>query len=288
MNRNISWLVSIFALLSAALLPSTGHVQAQTAPADPVVEWNANMLQAISTTTTSGPIHSRWAAIVHASIYDAVVSFTGDAEPYGGIAVSPPAGASVEAAVIAAAHFALVSLLPNLKPSLDAQYGSSLGARGLSISDPGVEVGEKVAAQILALRAMDGSATAQFPYTAPRSGSAGVWVPTPPAFAPASLPGWGLVTPWVMRSQSQFRVGPPPALDSDLYAMDVNEVKDIGVQNSVVRIGPETDVAMWWPASATAIWNPIASQVAAARKLSISESSRMFALLNIASADAAI
>jgi len=288
MNRNISWLVSVFALLSAALFLWTGHVAAQTAGADPVVEWNANMLQAISTATTSGLFHSRWAAIVHASIYDAVVSFTGDAEPYGGIEVNPPAGASVEAAVIAAAHYALVHLLPNQQPALDSLYGSSLSARGLTISDPGIEVGEKVAAQVLALRAMDGSATAQFPYTAPGSGTAGVWVPTPPAFAPASLPGWGRVTPWVMRSQSQFRVGPPPAIDSDLYVMDVNEVKNIGAQNSVERIGPETDVARWWVPSAVILWNPIASQVAAAKKLSISESSRMFALLNIAAADAAI
>ena len=288
MNRNISWLVSVFALLPAALFPWTGHVQAQTAGADPVVEWNANMLQAISTGTTSGLFHSRWAAIVHASIYDAVVSFTGDAEPYGGIQVSTPGGASVEAAVIAAAHYALVHLLPDQQPALDSQYGSSLAVRGLTISDPGVEVGEKVAAQVLALRSMDGSATAQFPYTAAGSGSAGVWVPTPPAFAPASLPGWGRVTPWIMRSPAQFRPGPPPAIDSDLYMMDFNEVKDIGAQNSVVRIGLETDVATWWVPSAVILWNPIASQVAAARKLSISESSRMFALLNIAAADAAI
>ncbi len=288
MNRNISWLVSVFALLPASLFPWTGHVQAQTAGADPVVEWNANLLQAISTATTSGLLHSRWAAIVHTSIYDAVVSVTGDGEPYGGIRVFTPGGASVEAAVIAAAHYALVHLLPNQQPALDSQYWSSLTARGLSISDPGVEAGEKVAAQVLALRAMDGSAAAQFPYTAPGSGNPGVWVPTPPAFAPASLPGWGHVTPWVMRSQSQFRLGPPPALDSDLYAMDVNEVKDIGTENSVVRIGPETDVAIWWNSSAVSIWNPIASQVAAAKKLSISESSRLFALLNIAAADAAI
>jgi len=131
MNRNISWLVSVFALLPAALFPWTGHVQAQTAGADPVVEWNANMLQAISTGTTSGLFHSRWAAIVHASIYDAVVSFTGDAEPYGGIQVSTPGGASVEAAVIAAAHYALVHLLPDQQPALDSQYGSSLALRGL-------------------------------------------------------------------------------------------------------------------------------------------------------------
>jgi len=91
-----------------------------------------------------------------------------------------------------------------------------------------------------------------------------------------------------MRSPAQFRPGPPPAIDSDLYVMDFNEVKDIGAQNSVVRIGLETDVATWWVPSAVILWNPIASQVAAARKLSISESSRMFALLNIAAADAAI
>src|SRR5262245_17086269 len=119
MNRNICRLVSVFALLPVALFLWTGPVQAQTVGADPVVEWNANMLQAISTATTSGLLHSRWAAIVHASIYDAVVSFTGDAEPYGGIRVNPPAGASVEAAVIAAAHFALVGLFPNQKPALD-------------------------------------------------------------------------------------------------------------------------------------------------------------------------
>jgi len=288
MNGNIAWLVSVFVLVLSTWSPRAGHVQAQTAGADPVVEWNAVMLQGISTTTQSGPIHSRWAAIVHASIYDAVVSFTGDAEPYGGIQVFPPRGGSVEAAVIAAAHYALVHLLPNQQPALDAQYGNSLAARGLTVSDPGVEVGEKVAAQVLALRAMDGSATAQFPYTAPGAGSAGVWVPTPPAFAPASLPGWGRVTPWVMRSPSQFRVGPPPALDSDLYARDLNEVKEIGAQNSAVRIGPQTDLAMWWVPSDVMIFNPIASQVAVARKLSLLESSRMFALLNIAAADAAI
>ena len=70
--------------------------------------------------------------------------------------------------------------------------------------------------------------------------------------------------------------------------MDVNEVKDFGAQNSAARIGPETDVAMWWVPSAVILWNPIASQVATAKKLSISQSARLFALLNIAAADAAI
>jgi hypothetical protein len=279
MNRHISCLLSVCAL--------PGYVLAQPPVIDPVLEWNANMLQAINP-AASGLIYSRYAAIVHVSIFDVVNSFTGDADPYGGIQVNALGGGSVDAAVIAAAHFALVHLLPDQKATLDAQYASSLAARRLTTSDPGVEAGEKIAAQILALRAMDGSAAAQFPYTAPGSGNPGVWVPTPPALAPASLPGWGRVAPWVMKSQSQFRLGPPPALDSELYIRDLNEVQGIGAQNSIGRIGPQTDMAMWWASPAVVIWNPIARQIATAKKLSISESARLFALLNLAAADAAI
>src|SRR5258706_16044216 len=161
MNRQfpqIPRLVCVF-VLPAVLFLCTAYLQGQTASTDPVLEWNANMLQAFTTTTSSGLILSRWAAIVHVSIFDAVNSFTGDAETYGGIQVNVPARASVEAAVIAAAHFALVRLLPDQQATLDAQYASSLAARRLTTSDRGVEVGEKVAAQVLALRAMDGSAT---------------------------------------------------------------------------------------------------------------------------------
>jgi hypothetical protein len=70
--------------------------------------------------------------------------------------------------------------------------------------------------------------------------------------------------------------------------MDVNEVKDIGAQNSSTRIGPETDIAMWWVSPAVTLWNPIARQVATAKGLSISQNARVFALLNMAAADAAI
>ena len=256
--------------------------------ADPVLEWNVNMLDAISTATTSGLLHSRWAAIVHVAVYDTVVSFSEDARPYAGVYVSPPPGASIEAAAIAAAHFALVSLLPAQQPSLDNLYASSLSTRGLTAADPGVEFGEGIASLILALREKDGSAAAQFPYTPPGAGTPGVWVPTPPAFAPALLPGWGAVTPWVMRRGSQFRLPPPPRVNGNLYRRDVEEVRDSGALDSIVRTPYQTDVATWWRPSAVIIWNPVARQVAVARGLSISENARLFALLNIAAADAAI
>src|SRR5262249_16424538 len=129
MNRHISWMVSVF-VLPAVLFCCGKYVQAQSP--DPVLEWNANMLQPITPGTTSGLIHSRWAAIVHVSIFNAAISFTGDSEPYGDIQVNAPAGASIDAAVIAAAHFALVRLLPDQQATLDAQYASSLAARRLT------------------------------------------------------------------------------------------------------------------------------------------------------------
>lgn len=255
---------------------------------DPVLEWNVNMLQALSTATPSGVLQSRLAAIVETAVYDAVASFSEDAERYAGIHIPPPPGASIDAAAIAAAYFALVNLIPAQGASLDTLYASSLSARGLTTADPGVDVGEQVASGILALRAADGSASAQFPYTAPGAGNPGVWVPTPPAFAPASLPGWGNVTPWVMRSGSQFRVPPPPAVDSDMFARDAEEVRDFGALNSIVRTSYQTEIAKWWPPSAVILWNPIARQVAVAKGLNISENARLFALLNVAAADAAI
>jgi|RhiMetdeSRZDD1v2_1073273.scaffolds.fasta_scaffold46434_3 hypothetical protein len=268
--------------------PHATRVQAQVVAPDPVLEWNANMVRALSAATLSGAPQTRLAAIVQAAVYDAVVSFSDDAEPYAGIRVSPASGASIEAAAIAAAHFALVSLLPAQQASLDALYATSLSTRGLSTVDAGVEVGEAVASRILALRAADGSGSAQFPYTAPGAGNPGVWVPTPPAFAAASLPGWGNVTPWVMRRGSQFRLPRPPAVNSDRYLQDVEEVRSFGALDSIVRTSYQIDVARWWPSSANVLWNPIARQVAVARGLSISENARLFALLNIASADAAI
>jgi len=69
---------------------------------------------------------------------------------------------------------------------------------------------------------------------------------------------------------------------------DVEEVHDFGALNSIVRTPHQTDVARWWTPSAVILWNPVARQVAAAKGLSISDNARLFALLNIAAADAAI
>ena len=90
------------------------------------------------------------------------------------------------------------------------------------------------------------------------------------------------------RSGSQFRPDAPPALDSERYARDYNEIKQIGVLNSALRTNEQTQIASFWRASPTAIWNPVLSQVLATRNLDLSSTARSFALFYLASADSSI
>ena len=271
-------------LVTAALLTSMLLTPVPARADNAVLEWN-QIAFAATVTAAQGPLPQvRSMAIVHVSVHDAVNGITCDYRTY------LPAGCghsgSPEAAAIAAAHRALVGLFPSQAAALGAARTASLASRGLTEGDPGISFGEAVAAQILALRSTDGSAQAQFPYTAPGAGEPGVWVATSPA--PALLPGWGNVSLWVLNNLSQFQPNGPPALKSRRYARDVNEVKEIGSLTSQTRTAEQTDIARFWLATPTAIWNGVARQVMQARGLNLSESAQAMALIYLASADASI
>lgn len=256
-------------------------------PGAVVLEWNqeAARLTLLPASNLAPVQQARVMAIVQVAVHDAVNGITHDYETY----LSPgpaPENASPQAAAIAAAHHALVNLFPGHSASLETFYANSLSAHGLLITDPGIEYGRSAASAILALRANDHSAQAQFNYSAPGAGTPGVWVPL--TSAPALLPGWGNVTPWVIRSASQFRPEAPPALDSEQYARDYNEIKVIGKLNSPTRTSLQTQIATFWRASPTAIWNPVIQQVVAARNPDLSSTARTFALVYLAVADASI
>lgn len=170
--------------------------------------------------------------------------------------------------------------------SLDTLYFASLAAHGLSAGDPGIEYGRSAAAAILALRANDNSGQAQFNYTAPGAGLPGVWVPL--TSAPALLPGWGEVTPFVLHSVKQFGLPPPPALESGRYAQDYNEIKEIGPINSATRTFEQTQIATFWLGSPVAIWNQPLTQLIATSDFDLSTTARTFALVYLASADSGI
>lgn len=105
---------------------------------------------------------------------------------------------------------------------------------------------------------------------------------------PPVLPGWGAVSPWIVRSPSQFQPDGPPALYSRRYARDYNEVKEIGSSSSMTRTTEQTEIARFWLAPPAAIWNGVARQMIQANGLNTSATARAFALIYLASADASI
>ena len=251
---------------------------------DAVMEWNQIALAA-TVTAGQGPVPQiRAMAIVQIAVHDAVNAITCDYRTYLSIRCGP--WGAPDAAAIGAAHRALAGLVPAQASALDAARTASLAAHGLTDSDPGVAFGAAIADVILALRSTDGSAQAQFPYTAPGAGTPGVWVSA--GTAPAVLPGWRHVTPWVLRRHSAFGPDGPPPLHSRRYARDYNEVKELGSLTSLTRTDEQTEIARFWLAPPTVIWNGVARQMIQAHGLSLSATARALALMYLASADASI
>ena len=258
--------------------------------ADVVTDWNSAALAAIKAGRTTPPQAARALAILHVAIYDAVNGITQTHEPY--FVTGKPAGvASVETAASAAAHRVLIALYPAQQTQFDELYMSILARIPDGPSQRvGVSWGESVAEAILDFRSGDHS-DAVVPF-APTPG-VGFWVPTPPAFAPALLPQWPMVTPFAMTSGSQFRPLAPPALDSERWISDYNLTKDLGSVSSTTRSTEQTAIARFWADGAGTVtppghWNVIAQDVAGQRGTTLEQNARLFALLNIAEADAAI
>ena len=257
---------------------------AAAAPCSPVLEWNANALQATTLTTPpQGALPQiRSLAIVHVAMHDAVNGITGRYGTYLP-AASPAPGASAQAAAIAAASQALAQLFPaqgwsdKLEPSL-------IGC-GLALSDPGVAFGRAAAQAVLASRPANEVASAADPgYVAPNAGAPGVWTDT----AIPAAPKWGLMKTWVIDSGDQFRPDPPPSLDSGRYARDLNEVKTLGALDGSARTPEQTNIAIFWDGSPSAIWNSVARGVIEKRALDLSSTARALALMYLAGADASI
>jgi hypothetical protein len=229
--------------------------------------------------------------MVHTAIYDAVNSISQTHNPYH-ISMAADPTTSREAAAAQAAYQVLLGLYPANQAKYETALANSLSAVPDGPSKvAGVNLGTAVGNAILAHRANDHSndVVAYTPGTDP-----GNWNPTPPAMGPALLPGWGLVTPFAMTSGSQFRsVDGPPELTSAEFTASFNEVKELGSATSATRTADQSAIAQFWAdgggtSTPPGHWNRIAQTVAEAQGNTIDENARMFALLNIAGADAAI
>jgi hypothetical protein len=270
---------------------------------DAVTAWNANAAKAAIAACmppNDDPLHeSRLYAMAHIAIHDALNAIDRRSRPYA-FKARASRGASPDAAVAAAARDVLVALLdpppPPFPPacgaagvaSVEADYAAALAA----ISDGrakarGIEVGKAAAATILALRAADGADTPLIVTDYPQGMKPGEYrfTPgTPFVFAP----GWGDVTPFVLRDSSQFRPGPPYAVRSRKYTADFAEVKRLGGDGIVTpsaRTRDQTEIALFWLESSPLQWNRIARTVSATTRLDLWEQARLYGLLNMALTD---
>ena len=252
--------ICIAASLLAGVVPN--------ANADVITDWNIKAGEIVTESKLGTPPAIRAMAIVQTSVYEAVN------------ATAP--GASVDAAVAAANRATLTKLMPSQQASIDAAYQAALA----QIADgpaktAGIAVGEQAAAAVLARRADDGALPAEShrPHT-----TAGTYVPT----ATPAVTQWSQRKPWLMASAAQFRPGPPPALTSDAWARDYNEVKSFGAKNSTRRSAEQTEIARFWEYSLPAIYHGVVRSVAQVPGRDMTQNARMFAAVAQAMDDAMI
>ncbi|HTT58043.1 MAG TPA: vanadium-dependent haloperoxidase [Opitutaceae bacterium] len=273
----------------AALLLATSVAFADNA----VLYWNEQALDATRISRNPPPMAAVLFGAFHAAIFDAV---NGVDHHYHGWLVDDraPSGINADAAIAGAAHAVMVALWSQSSSPHDLQvaYDNTLaGIPDGPAKTAGIAWGEQVAQRVLGWLARSGynkPIPGQYSSTEP-----GKWRETPWQFRPALLPYWGHVAPFVMNASAQFRVPPPESLGSEAYAEELAFVAKRGRRDNAERTEYQTLSTPFWSddlgtSTPSGHWNMIAQSIARSRPLSELETARLFALLNLAEADAGI
>ena len=258
----------------AGLVLAVGMLGAAPVQADPVTDWNEKAVAAV-TAGRPGPIGLLDLAVVHAAMHDAVQAIQGRFQPfhYAGSGTGSPA-----AATVAAAHRTLELIYPGQEAGLDAQYAAYLLAHPELVGDPGLAVG------VLAANAVH--AAHYRPVNTPPSYFGTIGIGEWRSAVPMGFLQLAFEQPFTLNRIDQFRPPPPPPIGSVIYAREYAEVKAKGL--STAHPNPDSDVAWFWSANFVAQWNETARQLAAGHLSDVGDSARMFALINLAAADAAM
>lgn len=238
------------------------------AAADEVTDWNAQAARIIAQGVMGTPHANRLMAMVQTSVYRAL----SDLEP----------GGSATAAVAAANRTALLSLVPSQEDAIERAYQQALApVQDDAARRAGIATGEKAVAQVFAERAADGVPMRESyrPHTSP-----GAYVPTQLPI----VPRWSERKPWLLDSAAQFRPGPPPALTSETWARDYNEVRTLGGRDSPMRTEEQTAIAKFWEGTLPSVYYGVVYSVAKQPGRDLKRNSRLFAAVTQAMDDAII
>ncbi|MDI2128365.1 vanadium-dependent haloperoxidase [Yinghuangia seranimata] len=310
----------VTALGSLALAPQAASAAPPNYTGDPTQYWNSVLLEMFrrSTGATGSPgMLARSAAMMNAAVFDAESAYQNtfgvlkykpyiDAPKYWNLGQ----GADEEERVIGrTAYNILHDLYPGQTAYLDQKFLDRFGTPSTQYDVIDTQIVGKIVTDMRQNRAGDGYDN---PAVYTLDNQPGAWRPTGNGCATAAdavTPNWGLVKPFAMTSGSQFRPNTPATygtysalLASPAYAAQVDKVRRLGGASSTERTSAQTALAWFWAndlgpdaaSGANGTYKPpgqllkATMNIAAARGLSKYENTRLFALVSLAMADAAI
>jgi hypothetical protein len=255
-----------------------------------IVDWNQALLTSLGTPGVAEPtvFFTRPLALLHVAIFDAVNTFDRTYTPYIAF-VDVPSDASRDVAAAASAHAVLSEMYPSQRQVYDALLARHTSGVSAAAAANGTRVGVAAARAALDRRANDGWNRPQPSYVLPST--PGFWQPTPPQNAAATFGHYPNVAPFVIGNARSFLVAQPPALTTERYATDFNEVKAIGSATSTTRTADQTLVARLFAAVGTttsipALWSNLTRDLARSAGMNGVDTARLFALTAVTFHDA--
>jgi hypothetical protein len=292
--RTKGFLIPVAVVAAASVALSAASAMAHKAsPAPPiapdaVLTWNTYGVNAVRASSppkfqVEGMIYM---AYVQAAVYDAVAKLEGRYQPYHDFDFTVVPGASPQAAVAAATQTILDNYLPDQKTAVDSEYTAYIASLTGDVTD-GVALGQAAANDIIALRANDGRNAATPTYGTIGPILPGQWQLQSPSQT-AQTPWIATMRPFVLDQASQFRADPPPRLDSQQYAQDLNETEAYGAADSTVRTPDQTATAYFWNANTVNQFNATMQNAVTENSIDLVDAAHLFAMAELTTADAGI
>jgi hypothetical protein len=251
--------------------------------------------------TLGGPTLTSWGmAIVSIAIHDAVCAVRNPGAAYltkhYGYAVSAAGAAALDLIVAGAAYRALSCLYPEKIDYLDEALGGAIDLpAGRTTVD--FQAGAAIGLEIYNRRKGDlAAAPTHMPAPAgtpgrhqldpfhPGQGYLGAHWGATPHFSHPPAP-----------AQAPTPLSPPPALGTPAYAAAEQEVKDLGLRGSANRTPDQTEIGVFWGYDGPSelgvpprLYNQIVRQLVLAKGLTLEKTAELFAVVNVAMADAGI